>query len=201
MPTALRQPILIGPEDHGRRMSLDRFDRAVAREGKRYELNKGVIEVTDIPAPSHLAQMQCVREQLVCYSVFCPRAIFAVAGSGESKVLVASAQSERHPDLSVYLSAPPDVEDVWSLWVPKIVVEVVSPSSARRDYHDKPHEYLAFGVAEYWIVDAQKRQMTAMVRWRGQWKTKVLKASQKYTTSQLPGFSLDLGRVMGAGRS
>ena len=43
--TARRKKIIIGPEDHGRRMSLDDFDRAIARPGYLYELGKGAIEV------------------------------------------------------------------------------------------------------------------------------------------------------------
>ncbi len=31
--------VVIGPEDHGRRMSLDEFDQAVGAEGYLYELN------------------------------------------------------------------------------------------------------------------------------------------------------------------
>jgi Uma2 family endonuclease len=56
---------------------------------------------------------------------------------------------------------------VWSVWIPEIVVEVVSPSSAKRDYHDKPSEYLSFGIDEYWIVDPAKQRMTVNRRWRG----------------------------------
>lgn len=188
----------VGPEDNGRRMSLDEFDRAIGREGYLYELNKRVIEVTDVPHPKHLAQVQEVRDQVVVYRLAHPDVIHTVAGSNESKILLAPDQSERHPDLSIYLGPPPEVGDVWSLWIPAIVVEVVSPSSIKRDYEDKPDEYLGFGIDEYWIVDAAKRQMTANVRWRGQWKPKVVKGSQKYTTRHLPGFTLDLKRVFAA---
>jgi hypothetical protein len=38
--------------------------------------------------------------------------------------------------------------------------------------------------------------MTAKVRWRGQWKDKPVKPTQKHTTPLLPGFSLDLKRVL-----
>jgi hypothetical protein len=38
--TSRRKRIHIGPEDHGRRISLDDFDRAIAREGYLYELGK-----------------------------------------------------------------------------------------------------------------------------------------------------------------
>jgi Uma2 family endonuclease len=200
MPATLRKPRIIGPEHNGRRMSLDDFDRAIAREGQLYELNKGVIEMTDVPHHRHLAQLQAIRNQLILYQESNPDAIHSITGGMESKILVAATQSERHPDLSIYLSPPPDVDDVWSLWVPAIVIEIVSPSSANRDYHQKPEDYLEFGISEYWIVDAQKQQMTAMIRWRGQWKPKILKSNQKYTTRQLPGFSLDLSKVFAAAK-
>jgi Uma2 family endonuclease len=200
MPTALRKQISIGPNDHGRRMSLDRFDRAIAKEGMRYELHNGIIEATEIPHPRHLAQLGEVRDQLTVFLGSQPGLVYAVTGAGESKVMIAPAQSECHPDLSVYLSPPPEIEDVWSVWIPEIVIEVVSSSSARRDYQDKPAEYLEFGINEYWIVDARKQQMTALTRWRGQWKSKIVKATQKYSTRQLPGFTLDVGRVVAAGK-
>lgn len=196
----MNRPAMIGPEDNGRRMSLDRFDRAHGREGHNYELSKGVIEVTDVPHPRHLAQVQETRDQLVEYRLKHPDLIHSIAGSNDSKILIASDQSERHPDLSVYLSAPPDVVDVWSIWVPEIVIEVVSKSSAKRDYDDKPAEYFTFGVDEYWIIDSARQQMTAMLRWRGQWKEKVVKPTQKYTTRHLPGFSLDLKRIIAAAK-
>jgi Uma2 family endonuclease len=192
----IARPTTIGPKDNGRPMSLDQFDRANGREGHIYELNKGVIEVTDVPHPRHFAQVQGIRNQLVIYQENHPEILHSVTSSNDSKILIAADQSERHPDLSVYLSPPPDVADVWSVWVPEIVIEVVSKSSAKRDYHDKPSEYLSFGVDEYWIIDSSKQQMTALVRWRGQWKEKIVKPSQKYSTRHLPGFSLDLKRVL-----
>ena len=196
----ISRPITIGPEDNGRRMSLDRFDQAKGREGHVYELNKGVIEVTDVPHPRHFAQGQETRDQLVSYRLSHPELVHSITGSNDSKILIAADQSERHPDLSVYLSPPPDVEDVWSLWVPEIVIEVVSKSSAKRDYEEKPAEYLSFGVDEYWIIDSPKQQMTALIRWRGQWKEKIVRPSQKSPTRHLPGFSLDLKRVLAAAK-
>ena len=41
--------ILLGPADHGRTMSLDEFMEAEVEEGYRYELARGVIEVTQVP--------------------------------------------------------------------------------------------------------------------------------------------------------
>ena len=138
---------------------------------------------------------------LVIYQEKHPEQVYLIAGSHESKLLIGAQQSERHPDLCVYLSSQPDAPDVWSVWVPAIVIEVVSPRSARRDYDDKPEEYLEFGVSEYWIIDSIKQQMTVLTRWRGQWKKQIVKPSQKYRTPLLPGFSFDLKRVFATTKS
>ena len=191
-----RRPAVIGPEDHGRAMSLEQFDRATAREGHLYELNKGVIEVSDIPSPAHLTQVNAVRDQIILYQHAHPGIVHTVADGSGSKLLIGPSRSERHPDLTVYLTPPPDSPEIWSLWIPAIVVEVVSPSSKKRDYEEKPAEYLEFGVTEYWIVDSIKRCMTVLYRWRGQWKQTVLTPTQKYTTHLVPGLSLDLKRVL-----
>lgn len=192
--------IRLGPNDNGRRMTLDLFDRAVGQEGFVFELNKGVVEVTDVPHPKHLFQVQELKRQFFAFDAANPGTIKAIAASNETKILLATDQSERHPDLSIYLTSPPDVPDVWSIWVPVIVIEVVSKSSAKRDYQEKPAEYLEFGVDEYWILDAIKNQLTAMSRWRGQWKSRVIRPPTKYTTPKLQGFVLDLQRVMEAAK-
>ena len=195
-----RKQIQVGPQDHGRKMPLADFDKVIAQEGYLYELGNGIIEVSDVPHPSHFAQLQQVRNQLVLYQAEKAGVIHSVTGSNDSKILVGSDQSERHPDISVYLTQPPDSRDIWSTWIPAIVVEVVSKSSIDRDYEVKPGEYLAFGIDEYWIVDGLKMQMTANTRWRGRWKPRVLKSSQKYTPLCLPGFTLDLKRVFAAAK-
>lgn len=194
-----RKRIRIGPEDHGRRMSLDDFDRAIAREGRMYELGKGVVEVSEVPSLEHLAQVEEIKTQLYRYKVSNPGLIHSVASSNEAKILIAGTGSERHPDLSIYLGPPPET-DVWSLWIPAIVIEVVSESSRRRDYDEKPDEYLEFGVDEYWIIDAARKQMLVNVRWRGQRKPQTVRPPKKYPTRWLPGFSLDLKRVIEAGK-
>jgi Uma2 family endonuclease len=198
--TARRKKIYIGPEDHGRRMSLDDFDHAVGREGYLYELGKGVIEVSEVPKPDHLAQLEELKTQFYRHKLSHVGVIYAIASSNEAKILLESFGSERHPDLLIYLEPPPEV-DVWSLWVPKIVIEVVSESSRKRDYEVKPDEYLEFGVDEYWIIDAAKKQMTVHLRWRGQWKKQVIRPPKKYSTRWLPGFSLDLKRVIAAAQN
>ncbi len=188
----------IGPGDNGRSMSIAEFDKIDGQEGFAYELDKGVIEVTNIPHRRHFLQLIDIRDQFIGYKLANPGIIAAVGGSNDTKILIESEQSERHPDIAVYLSPMPDVDDIWSIWVPTIAVEIVSESSIHSDYEEKPSEYLEFGIGEYWIVDGFKKQMTVMSRFRGGWKNKVVKPAQKYTTRHLPGFSLDLKRAFTA---
>ena len=46
-------PVRIGPADNGRTMTLDEFREADVEEGYRYELARGVLEVTEVPDDYH----------------------------------------------------------------------------------------------------------------------------------------------------
>ncbi len=45
---------------------------------------------------------------------------------------------------------------------PLLVVEVVSPNQANRDYRYKRSEYAARGISEYWIVDPIAQKVTVL---------------------------------------
>ena len=69
------------------------------------------------------------------------------------------------PDAS-YVSAerfaaqPPSRPDEFLRIVPNLVVEVLSPGSAKRDRTEKKSLYAANGVDEYWIVNGRHRTVT-----------------------------------------
>ena len=123
----------IGPGDHGRRMSLTDFDLAEGEEGHRYELSNGVITVANGPDRRHFGQVDDLRRQLYAYRAAHPQAVYCIGGGGEVKLLIAGAESERHPDVALYKRAPDDEDDLWATWVPDLVIEVVSPGSVARD--------------------------------------------------------------------
>ena len=189
--SSVNTAILIGPEDHGRRMGLDEFDAAEGREGHLYELSRGIITVTDVPGLKHLAQVSELRLQLTAYQLAGRGRIHTIAAGSDCKILLAALESERHPDIAVYKTVPAEDPDVWSTWVPEIVIEVVSPGSERRDYEEKRDEYLQFGVLEYWIVDAAKGEILVLRRFRGRWTEKSVSPPQTYKTRLLKGFELD----------
>ena len=188
----------IGPADDGRPMSLDEFDRAEGQEGYRYELSRGIITVTDVPDLEHQAQVATAYEQFVLYSAAHRGTVYRVIEGNSAKILLADLQSERHPDLVLYKSRPLDRENVWATWVPDLVIEVVSPSSRRRDYEQKPEEYLAFGIREYWIIDYEKREMLVLRRSGGRWVRKVIREQDVYEPKLLPGLRFELAPVFAA---
>ncbi len=193
--------IRIGPGDHGRAMSLAEFDRAETQEGHLYELGRGVIVVSDVPNPVHFAQYNALRRQLSAYDLTHPGRIHSMGGGGECKLLISRHESERHPDYAIYNTAPPSAqEDVWSTWVPVIVVEIVSPGSEHRDYMEKREEYLSFGVLEYWILDLAKDEMLVLRRAGGNWREIKVPAGEGYQTRLLPGLEFDCRRLFEAGR-
>lgn len=183
-----RTLLKIGPADHGRPMSLDEFEHAKVQEGYLYELSRGVITVVDVPKKLHALQLIAIRRQFTSYEVSHPGRIVGVLGSMECKLLIPALGSERHPNVVVYLTQPPEVEgkDFWSQWIPEIVIEIVSPSSRKRDYEEKPEEYLRMGVKEYWIVDPRKRAMVVMRRVRNRWVESVVEPPALYRTRLLP---------------
>ena len=73
------------------------------------------------------------------------------------------------PDVAVVLretweAAPPPTAGRFLTVVPDLVVEVLSPSTARRDRGPKRDIYERNGVREYWLVDPRRREITILAR-------------------------------------
>jgi Uma2 family endonuclease len=191
--------IRVGPEDHGRRMSLNEFEFAEGAEGHLYELSRGVVTVIDVPNPRHFLQVNKIRRQLSAYETAHRNEVYAISAGSDCKILLETSQSERHPDFAIYKTEmPTDAKDIWSVWIPEIVIEVVSESSKDRDYVEKREEYLLFGVQEYWIFDADKREMLVLKRSRGIWVEQVVRPNEAYSTHLLDGLEFHCGPVFDA---
>ncbi len=191
----------IGPEHDGRKMSLDEFSDAEGRGGYLYELNRGVVTVIDVPNEPHPDLLDAIQDQLRSYKVDHRDVVYRILEGGSGKIPVERFESERHPDLLIYKTRRPKGvkgSQVWPVWIPEIVVEIVSPGSEDRDYNQKPDEYFQFGVQEYWIIDESKRLMTVHQRSGDERTTSVISPGELYTTELLPGFEFDLQRVFDA---
>jgi hypothetical protein len=191
----------LGPADSGRRMTLHEFEQVECMEGYLCELGRGIITVSDVPNLRHLAQVTAMRRQLAAYDLANPGRIHTIAAGSECKLLITGLDSARHPDLAVYRTAPDDIDNLWTTWIPDIVIEVVSPGSEQRDYVEKREEYLEFAVREYWIVDADKVEVMVLRRMGGRWRERIVRLPEPYQTRLLPGFSLDCAAVFQAAQT
>jgi Uma2 family endonuclease len=190
----------IGPRQHGRKMSLKAFEFAEVEEGFVAELARGYLVVSEVANYYHGMQIVAINSFFWNYFSANPGIIHAIFGSQECKLLIPEWDSERHPDVAVYLHAPkgPKNRTLWRTWIPELVVEVVSESSRDRDYTEKRDEYWSLGVKEYWIVDAGLRQVLALRRGRSQWIEKTLGPEDHCETKLLPGFKLPCRAIFDA---
>jgi len=73
--------------------------------------------------------------------------------------------------------------------VPVLVVEVLSPSTRRRDFNQKRQFYLDVGVEEYWIVDPLAQTLDVYRQEDGTlFHLTHLTRENTLTSSLLPGF-------------
>jgi len=138
----------LGPHDHGRKMSLKAFEFAETEEGYTYELQRGYVVVSEVANYLHAMQIVALMEPLWLYRAANPGIIHAILGNMDCNLLIPEMDSERHPDIAVYLTQPKGKKDrtLWRKWFPELAIEVVSESSRDRDYIDKREEYGTLGI-------------------------------------------------------
>lgn len=82
---------------------------------------------------------------------------------------------------------------------PDLVVEILSPSTTRRDWRDKMDLYARYEVSEYWVISPESRTVWVFLLVDG-----VFEESGRYgeddmlTSPTLEGFALDLSEIFGA---
>ncbi|MFD3685598.1 Uma2 family endonuclease [Nocardiopsis sp. NPDC058631] len=115
-------------------------------DGRRYELVDGRLDVSPAPKPLH----SVVDTRLTVHlGNSAPDEFLVLTGPGIN--LNGDGTLHRIPDLAVFDHEPP--EEGYFAVPPVLAVEIVSPESVLRDNHSKRHEYAAFGIAAYWIIN------------------------------------------------
>ena len=91
----------IGPQHHGRKMSLKAFEFATVEEGWLCELARGYVVVSEVANYYHGMQIVAIHALLWTYYAAHPGTIHAILGTMECKVLIPQLESERHPDIAI----------------------------------------------------------------------------------------------------
>ena len=126
-------------------------------DGNKYELLHGELFVTPAPTFGHETIIARLTALLVPF-VMAHGLGYVYSGNS----VITQGESELLPDLLVRQPAPPKTD--WkSAPIPILVVEVLSPSTRRRDREYKRPFYLdEVGVPEYWILDGDERSIMVM---------------------------------------
>ncbi len=81
---------------------------------------------------------------------------------------------------------------------PNLVVEVLSPSTAQRDWTQKRDLYAKYGVRELWLVAPDAKLVWVMALTDGEYAIAgVYKEGQTLSSPTLAGLTIDLGYVFG----
>lgn len=128
--------------------------RALPEDGNRYECIDGVLLVTPAPRWLHQRAVMALIRSLDAF----------VSDHSLGEFLSSPADIELEPgtlvqpDLFVALGWPGNAPYEWhSITGLLLAIEVLSPSTARRDRGVKREFYQRAGVHEYWIVDLDAR--------------------------------------------
>jgi Uma2 family endonuclease len=79
---------------------------------------------------------------------------------------------------------------------PDLVVEILSPKTARLDLEQKRMVYARAGVTELWIVDPESRELRVfLLQQNSDLPDRILSGEQRITSPLLPGFDLSLTTV------
>ncbi|UZQ54423.1 Uma2 family endonuclease [Trichothermofontia sichuanensis B231] len=172
---------------------------------RRYELVDG--ELVEMP-PESPENNQIAKGLLFELAKYVPLALLA---HKDTEIEVSGRRARcRVPDLLVHseeslaaLAGASRATLTRDMPPPALVIEVVSPGIANRhrDYRYKHTEYAARGIAEYWIVDPETRQVTVCQWVDGQYEDTVLTGSAPITSTVIPNFKLTIDQLWTIGQT
>lgn len=170
----------------------------------RYELVDG--ELVEMPPESQ------ENNDIARYLLFelAKHVSFALLAHKDTEIEVAGRRAKcRLPDLVVHseeshaaLAGATRATITRDMPPPALVIEIVSPGAANRarDYRYKRTEYGARGIAEYWIVDPETRQVTVCKWVDGQYEDVVVTGGNRIESDVVPTWELTVDQVFAIGR-
>ena len=170
-------------------------DYAKTPEDERWELIDGYLFKVDTPNIAHQMTLSDLGFHLWTF----------VKADDLGRVLarptdvVLSDYDTVQPDLVFVSKARADIITRANIrGAPDLVVEILSPSTARRDWRDKFDLYELHGVPEYWMADPDARVIWVFVLREGAFvEAGRYGEGDTLVSPTLAGFALDLSEVFG----
>jgi Uma2 family endonuclease len=140
------------PTDENR-LTVEVLDKA-PDDGLRRELIDGILVVTAAPLRRH---QRIVTQLAVLLDPACPPALEVLVAPFDYRP---DPYTNLEPDVLVVDAAEQDEER--TTIPPKLVVEVLSPSTFKYDLGTKRLAYEQLGVPAYWLIDPAKRELIVL---------------------------------------
>ena len=174
----------------------DYFD--LPESDERYELIDGVLYMSPPPTPDHQGFLFVLTLALGNFVV--ERGLGRIYFSPIGVVL--SDDDVLQPDLIFIATERLNIiTGNYVLGAPDLVVEVLSPSTARRDRTVKREMYERSGVREYWLVDIGNRSIEVNAGSEVGFATvEVYGEGDVLASSLFPGFSMDISSAFESAR-
>ena len=181
---------------HARLTYRDYFD--LPESDDRYELIDGVLYMSPPPIPDHQGFLFVLTLALGNFVVErgTGRIYFSPIG------VVLSDDDVLQPDLIFIATERLNIiTGNYVQGAPDLVVEVLSPSTARRDRTVKREIYETSGVREYWLVDTRNRSIEVNAASEVGFVTVGVYGEDDVLVSSLfPGFSIDVSSAFESAR-
>ena len=174
--------------------SYDDYLQIPEEPGYRFEILKGVL----VKEPSPSMQHQRVSRELG-YQLF----IFFKSFDPEGELFSApldvtlTASNVLQPDLLFVSDARKEIMRDERIDGPcDLVVEIISPTSRRKDRLNKMEIYRQAGIPHYWLADPEEQTMEAFMLKNGSYALIAAGGpGDKFTHPEFPGLDLDLDQI------
>ncbi len=159
----------------------------------RYELLDG--ELIMVGSPS-IAHQDVVTNLGTPFSVFVKERDLGKVYFAPTDVLLSNTDVVQ-PDLLFISRERGDIITTANIQgAPDLIVEILSPSTARYDWREKRELYARHGVKEYWIIDPVNRMAWVMLLTDGILEIRDTHVEgDTVTSSVLEGFSVNLAEI------
>ena len=186
--------LFITDADAGLELSADEYAEADFQPPCKYERAQRRIIVLPPPGHDHHVIAGILRDHLGAFRLAHPNVVEHVFQESWLRV---DDDTDRHPDITVYLQANSPGEEIPAR-VPDIIFEIVSPGRPAhdRDYVAKRNEYETAGVQEYVIVDRFEHCVTVLRRDGEKFVESTLQDNDEYTSPLLPELRIPLKGIL-----
>ncbi|MDR1558720.1 MAG: Uma2 family endonuclease [Clostridiales bacterium] len=160
-------------------------------DGRRYELYEGEVRLMAGPSRAHQGINAALTAIFVTYLRGKPCRVYPAPfdvrlnASDEDNIVV-------QPDLTIVCDRS-KLNDAGCAGAPDMVIEIISPSSARYDRIKKFELYRRYGVGEYWIVDPDSRILEVYILRDGYYtRTGGYSDGDTVESATLPGLTVNM---------